>query len=413
MIRLLLLLLVALLVGTALSLGLTYDLGYIRISLGHYLIEINFWVGLGLIILLVVLAVSLINTFRHLRHGTGMVAGWVSRGNERRARRRTTQGLLALAEGNWPRARKLLATSADKADTPLINYLAAAQAAFETGDHEAVDELLRKAYDSTPGSSMAVGLTQAQLQLAGNRLEQALATLLRLRKESPHHPFVLKLLKNTYLRLEDWRELSRLIPELRKRDVLPGKELDELERQVWHNLLERAAEDTQKLRKDNPEASLEPLTRLWDELPGFVRRDEYTIRDYASLLARLGDEAQAETLLRKVLRNHWSDELINLYGRVKGNQPEEQLLIAEQWLKDRPNNAELLLALGRLSLRNELWGKAKEYFQTSLHLRRSRETLAELSRLNAHMGEEEASIKLLMQGLESDNSLPDLPMPRA
>ena len=53
------------------------------------------------------------------------------------------------------------------------------------------------------------------------------------------------------------------------------------------------------------------------------------------------------------------------------------------------------------------------YQQTSLHLRRSRETLAELSRLNAHMGEEEASIKLLMQGLESDNSLPDLPMPRA
>lgn len=117
--------------------------------------------------------------------------------------------------------------------------------------------------------------------------------------------------------------------------------------------------------------------------------------------------------MRKVLRNHWSDELINLYGRIKGHQPEEQLLIAEQWLKDRPNNAELLLALGRLSLRNELWGKAKEYFQTSLHLRRSRETLAELSRLNAHMGEEEASIKLLMQGLESDNSLPDLPMPRA
>lgn len=99
MIRLLLLLLVALLVGTALSLGLTYDLGYIRISLGHYLIETNFWVGLGLFILLVVLAVSLINTFRHLRQGTGMVAGWVSRGNERRARRRTTQ-----VYWHWPRA---------------------------------------------------------------------------------------------------------------------------------------------------------------------------------------------------------------------------------------------------------------------------------------------------------------------
>lgn len=413
MIRILLILLIALLVGTGLSLGLTYDLGYIRISLGHYLIETNFWVGLGLITLIVVLAIVTLNTLRRFRQGTGVMTGWVARGNERRARRRTTQGLLALAEGNWPRAHKLLASAAGQADTPLINYLAAAQAAFESGDHDAVDDLLRKAFESTPGSSMAVGLTQAQLQLAGNRPEQALATLLRLRKESPHHPFVLKLLKNAYLRLEDWRELSRLVPELRKRSVVSEKELNELERQVWHNLLECAAEECQRRRKDDPEASLEPLTHLWDELPGFVRKDEYTIRDYARLLAGLGDEAQAETLLRKVLRHHWSDELINLYGRLEGHDPAEQLLIAEQWLKDRTNNPELLLALGRISLRNELWGKAREYFETSLSLRRNRETLAELSRLNAHMGEEEASIRLLMQGLETDNGLPDLPMPRA
>jgi HemY protein len=93
--------------------------------------------------------------------------------------------------------------------------------------------------------------------------------------------------------------------------------------------------------------------------------------------------------------------------------PDEQLLAAEQWLKDRPNNAELLLALGRLSLRNELWGKAREYFETSLRLRRSREGLAELSRLSAHMGDEEMSIKLMMQGLANDNGLPKLPMPKA
>ncbi|WP_417531560.1 heme biosynthesis HemY N-terminal domain-containing protein [Marinobacter lipolyticus] len=412
MIRLLLIILVALLIGTALSMGLEYDLGYIRISLGHYLIETNFWVGLALLVAVVVLSVLTINLIRRFRQGTGMMAGWLARGNQRRARRRTTHGLLALAEGNWPRARKLLTSSANHADTPLINYLAAAQAAFESGDHEAVDELLRAAFESTPGSDMAVGITQAQLQLAGNRLEQALATLIRLRKQAPNHPFVLKLLKNTYLRLEDWRELAKLLPEMRKRNLLAADEVETLERTVWQNLLQRAAEDCRR-QTGADSASLEPLTRLWDELPGVLRRDEHTIREYARLLADLGDEAQSETLLRKVLRNQWSDELINLYGRVKGKKPDEQLLIAEQWLKDRPNNAELLLALGRLSLRNELWGKAREYFETSLHLRRSRETLAELSRLNAHMGEEDTSVKLLMQGLLKDSELPDLPMPKA
>ena len=370
MIRLLLILLVALLIGTGLSMGLQYDLGYIRISLGHYLIETNFWVGLALLLATVVLSVLVINLVRRLRHGTGVMTSWIARGSERRARRRTTQGLLALAEGNW------------------------------------------QAFDSTPGSDMAVGITQAQLQLAGNRLEQALATLVRLRKQAPHHPFVLKLLKNTYLRLEDWRELSKLLPEMRKRNLLTGDETENLERTVWQNLLQRAAEDCRR-QTGSDSASLEPLTRLWDELPGVLRRDEHTIREYARLLAALGDEAQAETLLRKVLRNHWSDELINLYGRLKGHKPDEQLLIAEQWLKDRPNNAELLLALGRLSLRNELWGKAREYFETSLRLRRSRETLAELSRLNAHMGEGETSVKLLMQGFVKDSELPDLPMPKA
>lgn len=411
MIRLLLIILIALLIGTGLSLGLQYDLGYIRISLGHYLIETNFWVGLGALLLLLGLVLLVVGLVRRFSHGAGALTSWLSRGNERRARRRTTQGLLALAEGNWPRARKLLEASADQVDTPLINYLAAAQAAFEAGDHKAVDELLRKAFESTPGSDMAVGITQAQLQLAGNRLEQALATLIRLRKQAPQHPFVLKLLKNTYVRLEDWRELSKLLPEMRKRELIDKDELQQLERTTWHHLLHQAAEECR--RQSEGGTSLEPLTRLWDELPGAMRKDNHTIHEYARLLADLGDEAQAETLVRKVLRNHWSDELVNLYGRLRGLKPDEQLLIAERWLQDRPNNAELLLALGRLSLRNELWGKAREYFETSLRLKRSRETMAELSRLNAHMGEDQTSVKLLMQGLVKDSGLPDLPMPKA
>ena len=412
MIRLLLIILIGLTLGTGLALGLQYDLGYVRISLGTILVETNFWVGLALLILVFIAFTALINLVRRLRSGSGAVVAWLARGSEKKSRRRTTQGLLAFAEGNWPRARKLLISSADHAETPLLNYLAAAQASFETGDHDEVDDLLRQAYESTPGSDMAVGITQAQLQLAGNREEQALATLLRLRKQAPHHPFVLKLLKNAYVKLEDWRELSRLLPEIRKRNLIDADEQGNLERLVWRNLLQGAAADCRR-QVDTQSSSLEPLTRLWDELPGYLRRDEHTIHEYARLLAQLGDEEQSETLLRKVLRNHWSDELINLYGRVKGAKPDEQLLLAEQWLKDRPNNAELLLALGRLSLRNELWGKAREYFETSLKLRRSRETMAELSRLNAHMGEGENSVKLLMQGLVKDSGLPNLPMPKA
>ena len=134
MMRLVVVLVIALLLGLAISQGLHYDLGYIRISLGNYLIETNFWVGLVLLVALVLVILAVIWLIRGLTRQTGVVTSWLAKGQKRRARRRTTEGLLALAEGNWPQARKKLEASADQADTPLINYLAAAQAASEAGD---------------------------------------------------------------------------------------------------------------------------------------------------------------------------------------------------------------------------------------------------------------------------------------
>ncbi|MDX5299279.1 MAG: heme biosynthesis protein HemY, partial [Gammaproteobacteria bacterium] len=65
-----------------------------------------------------------------------------------------------------------------------------------------------------------------------------------------------------------------------------------------------------------------------------------------------------------------------------------------------------------LSLRNQMWGKAREYLEASLKLQRNRETLAELCRLTAHQGDHEATSRYLMQGLLDSTSLPDLPMPQ-
>ncbi|MFE8071201.1 heme biosynthesis HemY N-terminal domain-containing protein [Marinobacteraceae bacterium S3BR75-40.1] len=407
--KVLLIILGALLVGALLSMAISYDTGYIRISFGHYLLETNFWVGLALFLFAMLLLHWVLRLITRLRQGGGGVTQWISRSSQRRARRRTTKGLIEFSEGNWPRARKLLTSSADQADTPLINYLAAAEAAHEEDDQQAAEELLRKAYESTPGSDLAVGLTQARLQLSAGRYEQALATLLRLRKQAPKHPFVLKLLKSAYTALEDWRELSQLLPELRKQKIMSDEEIKPLEQQCWLNLLQQAADQVR--RQSGSSRSMEELDRVWDGLPGSMRRDETVIHAYAKHLADLGAENQAETVLRKVLRNHWSDLLINLYGRVASAKPDEQLLTAERWLKERPNNTELLLALGRLSLRNELWGKAREYFETSLRLQRKDETLAELCRLTAHLGDNEQSVRLLKQGLLDGRGLPDLPMP--
>src|SRR5690606_36464493 len=179
---------------------------------------------------------------------------------------------------------------------------------------------------------------------------------LELRKKDLHHPFLLKLLHQVYLRLQDWQQLALLLPELKRYQIVKGEDLRLLERTTWLNLLEQAATEARR-KAQGGAVDVEPMNQIWDRLPRSMREDDTVIGAYAEHLARLGHEEQAETVLRKVLRNHWSDSLMNLYGRVEGASVAEQLSAAESWLKDHADNPVLLLALGRLSLRNELWGK--------------------------------------------------------
>lgn len=401
----------AILAGTLISLGISQDAGYIRISIGQYLIESNFWVGTAFVIFAALLLHWLLNLTRTLRITPGALTGWMRSKGQIRARRRTTQGLIELAEGNWGRARKLLETAAEKADTPLINYLSAAEAAHEQGDHEEAETLLRNAWQSTAGSDLAVGLTQSRLQLSAGKLEQALATLLRLRRKSPNHPFLLRQLCDAYEALEDWQALSELLPDLRRHAVMDDENLNALEQRVWLNVLDQAAERLD--RQPAEQRNINHLDRIWDQLPQARRNDDSVVLHYAHHLAQLGYQARAEALLRKILRRRWSDELVNLYGRIEGHRVDEQLLMAEKWLQQRPSNPELLLALGRLSLRNGLWDRAREYFETSISLSRKRETAGELCRLYAHLGQYDQSVRLLRQGVLEHQGLPELPMPEA
>ena len=65
-------------------------------------------------------------------------------------------------------------------------------------------------------------------------------------------------------------------------------------------------------------------------------------------------------------------------------------------------------------MRNELWGKARQYFEQSLNFQPRGETCAELARLLAALGEHEASTKYYQQGLLlMTHRLPGLPLPTA
>lgn len=401
--------LVVLLVAALLGMAVAEDPGYLLIAWRNMSIETSVWVGVGGLLVLWLIVILLRALVRVINASSRVVNPWSRHNRGRRANQVTTRGLLEFAEGHWANSLRLLRRGAPHSEQPLINYLAAARAADELEDYREADKLLREAYEANPEADVAIAVTQAQLQMGRGQLEQALATLTRLRKEHPKHLYALKLMGQLYLRLEDWERLEKLLPELRKQKLYSAADQDALERRVYVALLVRAGEQGAGLAPG--EANL--VSMVWDRVPKTLQQDAALIETFCLQLRATGAEVYAEKVLRGALNQAYNSRLVQLYGLVRGAEPVRQLAAAEGWLADHPHDAVLMLALGRLALSNQLWGKAREYFEASFASRRDIQTCAELVRLLEHMGETQAGQQMLRQGLALlTRDLPALPQPR-
>src|SRR5690606_23193373 len=74
-------------------------------------------------------------------------------------------------------------------------------------------------------------------------------------------------------------------------------------------------------------------------------------------LERLGRGGDAERELRGALKRVWDPVLVETYGKVRSGDTGKQLKQAETWLRERPDDAALLIAAARLCMASELWGK--------------------------------------------------------
>lgn len=388
------------------------DNGYVLLAYKGMSFESSLWAFL-LLIALAGMAIWLLWLVTLLVAGSLGLVYPITRGSkQRRARRLTVLGFNYFVNGQWRRAQKRLAKAADADEAPLLNYLAAARAAQEAGDDEAAREYLRQADKKVPEARLAIGITQAQLLLSRDKLEQALATLKELHRKAPRHPYILKLLKQVYLRLPDWQALAKLLPKLKRYKLIEEGEFHQLEARAYTSMFEQAAQAG--VHKQQAEERIKPVQKVWQQLNRAQRHQVELVLAYTRALQSLGDEAEAESVLRNSLVRDYSDELVELYGRLAGSDASRQLLVAEQLLKERPSNAMLLLSLGRLSLRNRLWGKAREYFEASLKQSPTVSVCNELGRLLAHLGDHAASSEYFRQAQQlTDRPLPDLPMPVA
>ncbi|WP_250460225.1 heme biosynthesis HemY N-terminal domain-containing protein [Microbulbifer litoralis] len=376
--------------------------GYMLLAVGGKRIEMNLWVAIGALAAGLLLLFFAIWLLRSLLRGIGGGVSRIRFGRQRVARRRLTSGLVEFMEGNWSRARRQLLKSAPRSEAPLINYLAAARSAFELGYRDEANELLAKAEASGEDTRLAVALSQARMQLLDKHYEQCIASLERAKQVEPRHPALLQLLKQAYYRLGDWNGLRELLPQLEKHSNMREEELQQLELEVYQHQLGDAAS-----RRD-----AEKLREVWNSLNGRWQRNLELRCLYARQLHEIGDDAEAEKQLRWVLNREWRPQMARLYGCLTGADAAAQLTVAEGWQKEYGENADLLTCLGRLCLQNQLWGKARQYFEKSLLLRSDPATSAELARLLYALGEKEQASELYKEGLiQAVADLPQLPLP--
>ena len=368
--------------------------GFVLVSVGSKAIQFTLWTGVLAVLALWVLFRVLVSLVRALvMPGMHLTRNWKAKKQQKNSRL-TYRGLLDLAEGRWASACKQLAKSAADSELTLINYLGAASAAAELGNEQEADRLLGLAEKADPRNEMAVALTRVRLLVGDGSYAEALPILQGLHGRHPKHPYILSLLERSYRNLQQWDQLEKLLADLRANKVLDAEGLRQLEVLIRRAQLRKL---TDNLDPDMAKNKL-ALADLWGRTAKNVRSAPAVIANHAELLAQLGEASLAEKELRKAIKNTWDKSLLETYGQPGGDTA-QRLKIAEGWLKEQPDNADLLLSLARLCKCSELWGKARDYLEAALKLESRSEIYAELAEVMGHLGEHDKSLQFYRQGL--------------
>lgn len=379
------------LTGAALAPVFLTDPGLVQIRMRGWTIEMSVLV-LALAILLAWSVIWLLARMWRLP------AESARRLREQRAMKQLEKGLLALTEGDWSTAERALQKSASQEGRATARYLAAAQAADGQDAVERAEYYLEQADSGGRRTHFLVELTRARLMVENRRHADALPVLEALQARRKRHPQVLELLAECYRELGRWQDLVGVLPLMRKTGLLDDERAEALRERAAAASLEQSS-------------NLEQLQSTWQALPKAMRKKPEPVRSYAIRASRLGSPDLTESVLRGALAQHWDAALVLAYGDPAATDVSRRLKQCEKWLKDRPDDPALHLALGRLCAREELWGKARHHMVRSLELEPTIGGYDSLGQLLERKGELEAAMACFRNALRLSQGDAPLPLP--
>lgn len=372
---------------------LSADPGYVLVTFAGWSVQTSLlFAAFLLIVLLAVLRLA----FRMLR---APFKGW-QRHRRKVARARLARGLVALREGRWSGAEKLLRRAAsDRAQRPAA-YLAAAQAARALGAEERAESYLDEA--ARAGSDDAVLAARAERLLSVGDAERAqtlLGKAARSRNLGPDsmHRYVQAL-------RESGRavEATALLAKLRASRLLTAEAFHACETQTWQAALVQAE-------------TFEALNEVWHRLSRSQRAVPALAGAFACKSREFDEHAAGAAALEFALDRHWDERLALGYGTLIHARGAAAIKRCERWLEDHPDSAALRLSLGQLCRREQLWGKAEQYLQAALPAlpRETWEALADLAadRGDASRAEQALRNALRVERGQATQALRALPPP--
>jgi HemY protein len=392
--KLLLLLVLALLVGALVVWVLQFGSGYVLLSFAELTIEMSAWTGLIIYLAATVLLFWLLLTWRWIVSAGGFRSWWRNRRSARN-QNQTAEGLLLFAGDDWQEAAKLLSQSADKSSMPVVNLLFAARAAADNEQFDQARQILQRLKVSYPKSRFVADKALAETHLLQERPEEALKILQAVYAENPRDKGLLRLLADAHYLSENWTAAQKMLGDLKRFQAVNDQDLANLEQDVYCNLLDSSGLNSRGTISEK-RAQLEDI---WYLIPRKHQREPQIIACYAASLGRVKLTDKQQVLLTKSLNRQWHPQLVTQFGELESESPEKQLMVAEKWLVKHGEDADLLLALGRICQRLKFWGKAKDYFTTAVRLRPSVQGSIYLANVLEKIGDSNASAEAYKQGL--------------
>ncbi|MDH5391856.1 MAG: hypothetical protein OEY11_01595 [Gammaproteobacteria bacterium] len=372
--------------------------GFVLIQYQSFSIETSVFVLSVFIILLFIISYVLLRSVLRLIKMPVFLKRSYSNYQNNKSSAGLIAGLTEFSEGRFKKAENNFIKQASGNKNSFLNYLLAARAAQLLHADTRRDNYLKQAHDINPDADIAIGLTQAELQLSHQQNEMALATLNQLMAVHPKHEFVMRLMSRAYLQLEDWSHLCPLIQDLRQSKSLPEDILIKTEKTAYSGYLNMTGQ----------RGDIAKLETIWQGMPKHLKKDADTVLLYAKQLISNDELKRAEQVLRDTLNKRWDDKLITLYARfiadIKTPNHEtyyhELLVSCEKWLKSNPQQPALLLAAGKICAILHLWGKARLFFDSSLSSQPQADTYLQIALLLEHTEEAAEAQKFYQQGLK-------------